>query len=385
VRVSPGFIEVDGGRIVRVVAGAIPDRADLGDAECLIAPGFIDTHLHLPQFDSIGHDGLELLDWLQRVIFPAEARWADADFAGQMATRAARQLLAVGTTGVGAYATVHHRAAQAAIEALASAGLRGCVGQVLMDRGAPPELLGRADELIDQASRLRGMGRISPAVTPRFAVSCTDELLRSAGRLAKATGWLVQTHLSETERECALVGELFGGISYTEVYARAGLLTERTLLGHGIWLDESERRMLADTGAIVAHCPTANQFLNSGAMDRGALRRAGVRTSLGSDIAGGPDRSMVRVARAMIETAKRLGGPAPTAAECWHQITAGNAASLGMTDGGRLEAGAAADVLVIRPDIPWNEGADGLSTLLYAWDDRWLRATVAAGRTVYSR
>lgn len=383
VRVEPGVVEIAGDRIVRVGAGSA-EHADLGGPDCLICPGFVDTHLHLPQFDSIGRDGLELLEWLQRVVFPAEAKWADAGYAGAMAARVARQLLGVGTVGVGAYATVHERGARAAIEALGAAGMRGYVGQVLMDRGAPPELLGRAGELVAQASRQRGVGRIAPAVTPRFAVSCTDELLRGAGKLAAATGWAVQTHLSETERECAVVGELFGGVTYTEVYERAGLLTNRTLLGHGIWLSDAERARIAAAGSVVAHCPTANLFLGAGAMDRAAHHRVGVRTSLGTDVAGGPDRSMVRVARAMIETAKRLGRTPPGAPECWWQITAGNAAAMDFADGGRLEAGAAADVLVIRPDVPWSADAEGLATLLYAWDDRWLKATIAAGRTVYT-
>jgi guanine deaminase len=208
-------------------------------------------------------------------------------------------------------------------------------------------------------------------------------LLKSAGELAAATGWPVQTHLSETEKECALISELFGGTPYTEVYAGAGLLSERTLLGHGIWLSDAERRRVAQTRAVIAHCPTANLFLNAGAMDREAHRRAGVRLSLGSDVAGGPDRSMARVARAMIETAKRLGHAPPDAAEAWWQITAGNAEAMGIADGGVLRAGAAADVLVIRPDIPWTRDGDGLSTLLYAWDDRWLRVAVAAGRVAF--
>jgi guanine deaminase len=254
-----------------------------------------------------------------------------------------------------------------------------------MDRHAPPELLGSAGELVRQASALRGAGRIAPAVTPRFAVSCTEPLLRKTGQLAKATGWAVQTHLSETQRECALVRELFSGASYTEVYRAAGLLGERTILGHGIWLDDGERRALAGSKSVVAHCPTANLFLNAGAMDRAAHQAAAVRLSLGSDVAGGPDHSMVRVARAMIETAKRLGRPLPTAAECWWQITAGNAQALGLSGGASLEPGAPADLLLIEPDIAIGPGDDGLQTLLYAWDDRWLRATLASGRVVYER
>ncbi|MEX2219999.1 MAG: amidohydrolase family protein [Phycisphaerales bacterium] len=384
VRVGTGAVRVRAGRIEEVVEGAWPARPDLGGPGCLICPAFTDCHVHLPQFDAIGRGGMELLEWLERVVFPAEALWADADFAGAMAARVARQLLSFGTVGVAAYATVHHEGARRAIAALEEAGLRGHVGQVLMDRGAPRELLGEPGALLEQAAALRACGRISPAVTPRFALACTEGLLAGAGRLARDTGWLVQTHLSETHAECERVRELFGGVSYTEVYRRAGLLGERSVLGHGVWLDDAERRALAESGSLVAHCPGANRFLNSGAMSRAALARAGVRVCLGSDVAGGPDRSMVRVARAMVETAQALGEPPPGPAECWWQVTAGNAAAIGLADGGVLAPGAAADVLVIRPDIPWTADEAGLGALMWAWDDRWLAATLARGRAAYA-
>jgi guanine deaminase len=382
VRVASGSVVLRGGRIESVSEGQAPDRPDLGGPDCLICPAFVDTHLHLPQFDSIGRGGMELLEWLERVIYPAESRWADPDFAGEMAARAARQLLSFGTTGVGAYATVHHAGTQRAIEALAGAGMRGHVGQVLMDRGAPAELVRPAGQLLAEGAALRPSGRIAPAVTPRFALACSAELLQGAGALASRTGWLVQTHLGETQPECERVRDLFDGVGYTEVYRRAGLLTPRSILGHGIWLNDAERRVLAQSRSLIAHCPTANAFLSAGSMDLRAYRSAGVRVCLGSDVAGGPDRSMVRVARAMIETAQRLGHAPPSAEECWWRITAGNAAALGLEGGGRLEPGAPADVLVIRPDIPWDPDGGGLGTLLYAWDDRWLEATIAEGRVV---
>lgn len=385
VRLGFGAVHVRGGTIERVVERP---RAQ-ADPACttLISPGFVDAHVHLPQFDSIGIAGLELLDWLDRVIFPAEARWADSDFAGAMADRAGRRLLSYGTTAVAAYATVHHAAAQASIDALAALGLSGHVGQVLMDREAPPELVRPADQLVREASQLAPRGRIAPSVTPRFAITCSDRLLSHAGKLAAATGWLVQTHLAETRREIARVGELFGGLNYLSVYERAGLLTDRAVFAHAVHLGASDRVQLAAGGGTIAHCPGANLFLNAGAMDRAAALAAGVRTALGSDIAGGPDHSMIRVARAMIETAWRLGhvGPAaPSAAEAWWQISAGNARALGLSNTGELRPGAAADLLVLNPTTPWPTSPDPLSTLLFGWDDRWLTRTVVGGTERYA-
>ncbi|MCC6676851.1 MAG: amidohydrolase family protein [Phycisphaerales bacterium] len=384
VRLAPGVLTIRGERIESVREGPIPDSGcDFGGPGCLISPGFIDAHLHLPQFDSIGVEGLELLEWLDRVIFPAEARWADAGYAGQMAGRVARQLLSFGTTGIGAYATVHAAAAQAAIDAVAEAGLAGHVGQVLMDRGAPPELVRPAKQLIEEASNLKGRGRIVPAVTPRFAISCSDDLLRGAGELAAKTGQLIQTHLAETTAEIREVGRLCAGLRYTEVYARAGLLTPRSILGHGVHLDEQDRQVLARAGAVIAHCPTANRFLRAGMMDLAAHGRAGVAVAVGSDVAGGPDRSMVRVARAMMETARQLGHSGPSASEAWWRITRGNARCLGVADQtGSLEPGRWADVVLVRPDLEWRAGPDPIGTVVWGWDDRWVERVWVAGRAV---
>lgn len=389
VRLAAGSLLVRNGRIAEVREGDPADEPDLGGDDTLILPGFIDAHLHLPQFDSIGEDGMELLEWLERVVYPAEARWADPDFAGAMALRACRHLAPFGTTGIAAYLTVHHEASLAAARAVEAFGLRAVVGQTLMDREAPADLTRPALRLLAEADAfvesLKGRTRIEAAVTPRFAIACTPELLAGAGAIAKRTGSIVQTHLAETEVECRRVAELFDGTPYTEVYERAGLLGERTILGHGIRLDAAQRATLARTRSVIAHCPTANAFLRAGSMDRAGLLRDGVRLALGSDIAGGPDRSMVRVARAMLETAKARGDNPPDAAECWRQITAGNADALGWADSGRIAPTAWADLVLVTPDVPWRDAPDPLARLLYAWDDRWIAATLAAGRTVYAR
>ena len=388
VRLARGTVEVEGSRIVAVCetepCGSLDlGSLDLGGEDCLICPGFVDTHLHLPQFDSIGVDGLELLEWLDKVIFPAEVRWEDPDYAGAMTERVLDQVAAFGTTAFAAYATVHHEATTRAIEIIAERNLRAMVGQVLMDRHAPEELVRPARQLLVEASRLEPCGRVEVAVTPRFAVSCTPELLAACGDLAQKTGWAVQTHLAETRPECRLIGELFDGAAYTTVYERAGLLGPRSILAHGVWLDEHELSLLARTESIIAHCPTANLFLGAGSHDRALLRQSGVRSCLGSDVAGGPDRSMVRIGRAMIETAKNRGAPPPLPAEAWWQITRGNAETLGWGGVGSLRSGAEADLLILRPTAGWADSPDPLGALLYGWDDRWLVKTLIDGQVVY--
>ena len=393
-RLVPGAVRIDGDQIVEVMEGETTAAADLGGPGCLICPAFTDTHLHLPQADIVGAHGRPLLDWLTQVTFPAEQRWADPAFARAMTQRVCAQLLAHGTVGIAAFSTVHHDATMAALAAAEAAGLRGVVGQSAIERHAPDELTRPAEQLLDETADLLDRyppgGRIASAVTPRFAVSCSAELLADLGRLAEQRQAVIQTHLAETRRECDWVSQLFDGARYTEVYDAAGLLTPRSLLGHGIYLDPPQRSILRDSGATIAHCPTANSFLRSGTMNRRQLQLDRVNLSLGSDLGAGYERSMVRVARAMLEAAASFSQvPAaelPTAAEAWWQITAGNADALGQTSAGRLETGAPADLLVIEPDIDWLAGPVApLDRLTWAWDDRWLKRTIARGETAYAR
>jgi len=384
-RLSPGYIRIEDEIIVEVVEGQVPKQCDLGGADHIITPGFIDAHLHLPQFDIVGGHGMPLLQWLNEITFPSERRWEDVDFARSMTMRVLMQCIGYGTTSICAYATVHHASANAAIELATSLGIGGTIGQVLMDRNAPDYLCRQANELIDQCAatidRFPPHLRMSAAVTPRFAISCTPDLLDASGRLAQQRGVIVQTHLAETTAECNLVAELFDNQTYVNVYKNAGLLTPRTIFGHGIYLDEQDRTQVASGGSMIAHCPTANSFLRSGTMNRSALVKDQVKLLLGSDIGAGYERSMVRVGRAMIEAASSLGECFPSAAEAWHCITAGNADRLGFSDRGRLRIGNTADLVVIAPDIPLAVSTvNPLSTLMFAWDDRWIQNVLVCGR-----
>ncbi|MGB7344553.1 MAG: amidohydrolase family protein [Pirellulaceae bacterium] len=383
-RIAPGFVRYEGDRIVEVVEGESVRSPDFGGPNSLISPGFIDAHLHLPQFDMIGAHGLPLLQWLNEITFPSEQKWADVDYARSMSDRVLKQCLSVGTTGICAYATMHHESALAALDVAKSMGVRGVIGQVLMNRNAPDSLCGETKQLIDQAHHALTLyppgSRMAAAVTPRFAVSCTADLLSESGKLADQHDATIQTHLAETNRECELVNQLFDGVDYVDVYDQAKLLTHRSVLGHGIHLSQLDRTKLRTSGSVVAHCPTANSFLRSGSMNRDTLVADNVPIALGSDVGAGYERSMVRVARAMIETAAAISETYPTAANAWYQITAGNADVLGWQTAGRLAAGNPADLIVIEPNIPWlGDVVDPLAMLLFAWDDRWITKTIANG------
>jgi guanine deaminase len=390
VRLEYGWLRLKDHLIAESGTGTCPHQVDLGDENTLISPGFVDAHVHLPQFDLIGAHGLPLMDWLSQVVFPAEARWEDPDFASTMIERVYRQFLAVGTTSFVAFATVHHAPALAAMDIAEKFGFRCAIGQVLMDREAPDYLIRPAAQLARETAQLlrRRAGvpgsRVSGAIAPRFAVSCSQGLLAETGRLAAQFDVLVETHLSETKDDCELVRKLFpSNNSYTSVYEQFGILTPRTVFGHCIWLSEEERASLARAGSVVAHCPVANTFLRAGTFDLGAARQSRLRMAIGSDIGAGYERSMVHVAKAAIETANFRGAHVPTPQEIWWQITSGNATALGWGKSiGTLDAGYEADLCLIRPNIAWRQAKDPLGMVLYAWDDRWLDKVILGGRVM---
>jgi guanine deaminase len=383
---APGWIRIADGHISEVQLGEIRRDADWGHANCLVTPGFIDAHVHLPQFDAIGAHGQPLLDWLQSVIFPAEALWNSVDYAAGMTDRAISDLLRAGTTGFAAYSTVHAESTRIALEIASNRGVQAWIGQALMDCGAPAQLIRPARQLIQETADLIAQfpagGRVAAVITPRFALSCSDQLLTECGVLARQTGALLQTHLSENLAECQAVHERFKK-DYVSVYNQFGLLTSKSILGHGIHLSQSEVQQLSDSRSIVAHCPTANSFLRSGTMRLSHLQDNRVRIALGSDIGAGYEISMVRVARAMLEAAATLGDDFPTAAEAFFAITQGNADLLGWSDTGRIHPGALADLVLIEPNCQWRYGgADPLSRVLFSWDDRWIRGVWLRGKAV---
>jgi guanine deaminase len=394
---EPGWLRIREGVIVERGFGEPPTAGGehlIGSRSAVITPAFVDAHMHLPQIDSIGCDGMPLLGWLDRVVFPAEAWWGRGQHLS-MTRIAAMRMARAGTCGFAGYLTSDAETGAAALRWLADrTPMRFVAGRVAMDRNAPDELT-REDRqrvrmnptpapVLPQLERSpRQVGRdgwiVKRAVSanPRFAVACSDELLAEIGWYVREhPGVFVQTHLAESPDELAAIRELFpNDAHYTGVYQRAGLLGQRTLLAHCCHLSDDEWGLLAESESVVVHCPGANVFLEAGLFDLDAARAHGVRLALGSDIAAGPDVAMPRVARAMIETAKvrKLTGVAPDAhvpspAEAWRLITSGNAHALGWPDVGELDEGRAASLLVLHvPDAWLDEHLVG--RLLYNWSD----------------
>ena len=288
-----GVIAVDeNGRITAVEAAETSARlaaTDVLDVRPLIVmPGLVDCHVHLPQIPVAGLGaGMHLLDWLERHVFALE-RAFDVAAAERLAPAAYRAMAAAGTTTFAGYSAVWADSTDACFREAEAHGIRATIGAVMMDRVSydevtpPSKRLERSlRESAELAQRWHGAagGRLRYAFTPRFAVSCSDELLRKSAALASTFGATWQTHVSEDEVEMARVTELFpDATDYVDVYERAGGLGPRTLLAHAIHMSDREIARVAATGTALAHCPVSNMFLSSGVMPLARLREEAPRT-----------------------------------------------------------------------------------------------------------
>lgn len=393
------WLLIEHGRIV----GAVPGHQPPGEDWCredhrgrLLMPGFVDTHVHGPQLDVIGSHGSSLLDWLDTYTFPAEQRWADPEVARAGSALFLDALLAHGTTCAAVFPTVHAVSADRLFEAAQARGMRLITGKVLMDRHAPPALCddvaGARDDCEALIARWHGQGRAAYAVTVRFAITSSPAQLELAGDLLRRhPGLYLQTHVAESTDEVRWAGQLFPEArSYLDVYHRAGLLGERSVLAHGIWLDDEDRALLAATGAQVAHCPSSNLFLGSGLFDWDAAERAGVAVSVATDVGGGTSLCLPRTLAEAYKV-QALQGRRISAWAALHAATRGAAEAL-RVDGeiGSLEPGRLADVVA----WDWAGGAVGrhrdaiaraqdLHARVFAWmtlaDERQVAATWVAG------
>ena len=327
----------------------------------LILPGFIDTHVHMPQLDVIASYGTELLDWLNTYTFPAEMRFDDPLRSHAGANLFVDALLANGTTSAVVFATAHKVSADALFEAAQQRGMRLITGKVLQDRHSPEGLrddVVRAErDCIDLIERWHGVDRLAYAVTVRFAPTSSPGQLAMAGALCAAdTTLYMQTHVAENRAEVAWVRELFPTArSYLDVYDRAGLLHRRSVLAHGIWIDDADRAALRASGAHIAHSPSSNLFLGSGLFDWNAATKAGATVSLASDVGGGTSLSMLKTMGDAYKV-QAMAGQRLTAWKALHSATLGAANALLLADEiGSLDAGRTADVCV------WDWAADPVS------------------------
>ncbi len=401
----PDEAQVDGARTAEDLG--LEEPIDL--RPLVLLPGMVDLHAHLPQLPNAGLGaGLDLLTWLDRYIFPLERRFDQAEDAERLAPAAFRTFAAAGTTTLLAYGAVYKASMEGAFRAAEEHGIRAILGKVMMDRITYDETIDRStilDRSLRESEELIGRwhgadgGRLGYAVTPRFAISCSEDMLRESAALAARTGAWWQTHVSEDPGEIQEVARLFpGSRDYVDVYDRAGGLGAMTVLAHAVHLSDRELARLVETDTRVAHCPSSNLFLASGIMPLARYLESGLGVGLGSDVAGGPDQSIFEVmkigayAQAALHTVAGDRRPVLGPLEWLRLGTLDGARALGL-DGaiGSIETGKQADLIAVDPrltaarrDLPYDpamvEPQEVMSRLIFRAHPDMVRGAWVRGR-----
>lgn len=357
--------EQDGGLLVQ--DGVITARGSFSDVQRahpdepvehldggLLLPGFVDTHVHYPQVRAIGGLGMPLLDWLERCALPEEARLADPAYAASTADDFVRSLVHAGTTSALVFGAHFVPAVDALFTRAASSGLRITTGLVLSDRILREDLLTTTQAAIagshELAKRWHGTGHARYAVTPRFSLSCSDEMMAASGQLMSEIpdAWFT-SHVNENTAEVAQVEQLFG-TSYVGSYERHGLLGRRSVLAHNVHATDEELSMLAGHDAGVAHCPTSNSALGSGMFPLKRHLAHGVRVAFGTDVGGGTGFSMFKegLQGYFMQQLQGPDGAPLTPAHLLHLATSAGAAMLARDEVGDFSVGKRFDAVWLR-------------------------------------
>lgn len=401
-READGLLVIEDGRILARgphadIAPRFPGLA-VERLEGLIVPGMIDAHVHYPQLHRIASHGEQLLDWLERHIFPAEKAFSDPVHAAAVADEFLDELLRHGTTSALVFGTVHAASVEAFFVAAKARQLRMVCGKVLMDLG-PEGLRDSVEKARAESEALiakwHGRGRLGYAVTPRYALTSSDEQLAVAGELLAAhPGVLLHTHLAENEAEIAAVAARFSeAVDYLDAYDRYGLVTDRSVFAHGVHLPDRSCARLAETGAGIAVCPSSNFFLGSGMFDFAQAERLGVRLGLGSDIGAGTSLSLLHNGGLAYQAGLPHGYVLDPFRALW--LATGGSARLLHIDGevGMLAEGQEADFVVLddaaTPLMARRTAGATLAERLFALqvlgDDRAVKQTYVLGRCVWDR
>lgn len=387
-----GDVLLADGRIAAV--GAVGDVAAtrvINAAGNYLLPGFIHTHIHLCQTLFRGYaDDRALLDWLKERVWPMEAAHTPASLRAA-AQLAAAELLLGGTTTALTMETVHDT--EAVFEALEPMGLRAIVGKCMMDADdeVPQRLLedtrASIEESVALAARWNGGrdGRLRAAFAPRFAVSCSRELLEEVSRRSEQSGLLVHTHASESRDEIALVRGRTGKRN-VEYLDEVGLASPRLCVAHCVWVDEHEQTLLRDHDVKVSHCPGSNLKLGSGIAPVAEMRARGICVSLGADGAACNNHlDMFNEMRLAATLQAVLRGPgALTARDALAMATREGARAIGMAhELGSIEPGKRADLVIVERDRPHlTPSPDPFSTVVYAARPSDVRTTIVGGEIV---
>lgn len=404
---NPGFMAIDeNGFIVEISEYDLNEKFldakyfDYG--QNLILPGMVDCHNHLPQYAFAGIGDGSLLEWLKKYTFPHEASFVKDDIAKEQAKNFFESVVKNGTTTTVSYVTVHKSATEIAFQSAEKIGLRAVIGKVMMDQNSPKDLQEEAAKSLLDSEELiqkwhKKNNKLFYALTPRFAITCSFELMQKISMLAQKNDVYIQTHLAENKAELAFVKELFPmHKNYLDVYKSTGLLGAKTLMAHCIYLSDEDLEILYTTKTKVVHCPTSNRFISSGIMSCKKYLDFGLGVALGTDVAGGYSLSMFDEMKEAIENSKTLSmfdesSKQLSIDEAFYMATLGGAKALSMHDKiGSLEKGKMADFLVIDVnkidpipgDTKYKQPLQQLSKCIYRAHHSMIKAVFVAGKQI---
>ena len=360
----------------------------------ILAPGFVDLHIHYPQLDVIGAPAAGLLPWLENYTFPHEKRFSQQDYAEEVASFFIAELLRNGVTTPLAFGSSHPTSVNALFAEAKKHNLRLITGKVLQDRHSPDGVRDKTEQSLRDTESLiqawHGQARLGYAITPRFAPTSTEAQLKGAGELAaRYPDVWIQSHVAENKDEIAWVHQLFPKArSYLSVYEDFGLLRHRAVYAHCIHFDGADRSLMHSSGAAAAISPTSNLFLGSGFFDYVGADAAGFAYGLASDVGGGTSFSPFHTMLAAYYVGREgqtKQGVSLRPTQLWWQHTAGAANALGLGGViGNLQPGCEAAFLVLNPQATpllarKTAQANSLDELLFAMivlgDDRLIERT----------
>ncbi|XP_065167223.1 guanine deaminase [Atheta coriaria] len=415
--IENGFIIVNDSKIVGLgqhkdlenTLSTIPElstiyvpRVTLKKNQFLI-PGFIDTHIHAPQYPNagLGYDE-PLLEWLNKYTYNLESKYSDLKFSEKVYNAVVNKTLSYGTTTACYFASMFKDSSLVLVNAAIDQGQRAFIGKINMIRLAPDNYVETAVDSLNHTVEFietviaKGSDLVQPVITPRFALSVDAKLMSQLGLLAQKYNLVIQTHISENVDEVEMVHDMYNGSSYADVYNAAGLLTKKTVLAHGVYLTEEERTLLAAKGTSISHCPNSNTRLKSGLCDVRKLQESGINIGLGTDVAGGASASIIDAMRCAIDTSTHLthmikDSKPITYYEAFYMATMGGAIALDISDKvGSLEVGKDFDALIVDMDVPDSSAhlledyaADELlQKFVFLGDDRNVQSVYVAGKKV---
>lgn len=326
----------------------------------IILPGMIDLHTHIPQYPALGIGKGTLLNWLDNHIFPLEIKFNNAEYAYKLSEHFFNDCLKLGTTTVVAYSNSSYEGTDVAFKAAKKTGIRAFIGNSLMDMNVPEAIKIDTDSNISNSLKLikkwngENSDMLNYIITPRYALVCSEKLMQFAGKIATDTGLFIQTHLAENKEELRQIYKTYPDYnSYTDIYDKAGLLTQKSIFAHCIYLSDYEINLIKDKAGNIVHCPSSNRYLKSGVFPLRKMSRI-LKTGIGTDVAAGTSLSMLDEIKEAIETDKTYqiieGKNEDNISPCealWI-ATKGNAEILSIeNETGDFEIGLSADLVVI--------------------------------------